>query len=148
MTAAAAMPISAFLLPPLDDSAASAPPYEKEGDAAAVTETEDSFMPDSGALSKDASAVLAPLKAAGSTTAGSAPDRAGAGALAAPVPNAALPMLKAAEVELGATGGATALEIGETGTFLSAGLNAIGATGAAFRAEGAAEASPSISRTS
>ena len=53
-------------------------------------------MPDSAAFSKQASAAIAPLKALGSTTEGSAPDRASAGALAAPVPKVALPMLNVA----------------------------------------------------
>jgi hypothetical protein len=130
-TTAAAMPTSAFLLPPLDGSAA--PPNVKEGKA----ELEDSLIPDLPALSKGTTVSPAALDAAGSTTAKCEEDRAGAGALAVPVPNPALPT--------GETGGATALKLGATGTFLTAGLESGGAAVAAFRA---AASSPSISRTS
>jgi hypothetical protein len=158
-TTTAAAAHRAFLLPPLDDSAVT-PPNEKEG--AAGIEVEDSFMPGSAVFSKGDSAPPVAVDADGTPV-----DRAGAGALAAPVPNVALPVFEAAgngvveafttsceydtlasSEELGGSGGATGLESGGTDTFLTAGLNAAGVAGATFRTGAAAETSPSISTAS
>jgi hypothetical protein len=159
-TAAAATPSNALLLPPPDDSGASAAPNKKDGEGAPVTKPEESFMPDPEACSNGTSAPLATLDVAGSTTVESAGDRAGAAALAAPVPKAGLPVTEATfdadvealtrsgtrgalvttEDELDETTG-TDLEIGGTGTFLTAGLNPVGETAAAFHFAAAGEVS-------
>ena len=157
-TTTAATAHRAFLLPSLDDSAVT-PPNEKEG--VAGIEVEDSFMPGSAVFSKGDSAPLVAVDADGTAV-----DRAGAGALAAPVPNVALPVFEtvgngvealttscecdvlASTEELGEGGGMPGLEVGGTDTFLTPGLNAAGVAGATFRTEAAAETSPSISNAS
>src|ERR1700747_229033 len=85
MTTAAATPINAFLLPPVDCSpAASAPPNENDGGGSGA---EGPMLPESLGLSKNASDWLSALLML--PTGSFWGERAGAAALPGPAPNAA-----------------------------------------------------------